>query len=136
VNITALKEKYFDWSMLRWFLVGTVTFVLDYGIFISLYGKNGPINSVVVSNFCSGIISTTFNYVAHYRWTFRSDSKHTQSGIRYIANVSVLWIVGTLLLKGIISLGVTPRLAKLIPIIIVMPFNYFALNHLVFKTRA
>jgi putative flippase GtrA len=133
VNVAALKEKYFDWSMLRWFLVGCITFLLDYGIFISLYGKTGPIKSVVFANFCSGIVSTTFNYIVHYRWTFKSGTKHTQSGIRYLINLVVFWIIGTLALKGIISLGVTPKLAKLIPVVIVTPFSYFVLNYIVFK---
>ena len=121
--------------MLRWFLVGCITFLLDYGIFVSLYGKTGPIKSVVVANFCSGIVATTFNYIAHHRWTFKSDAKHTQSGIRYLINLVVFWIIGTLILKGIISLGVTPKLAKLIPVVIVTPFSYFVLNYLVFKKK-
>ena len=49
-KIKDLKAKYFDWSMIRWVIVGISTTATDYFIFISLYG---PIDSVVIANFVS-----------------------------------------------------------------------------------
>jgi putative flippase GtrA len=68
-KLKVLKDKYFDWSMLRWMLVGFFTTATDYLLFISLYG---PIDSVVIANFISGFIATSINYYTHHRWTLRA----------------------------------------------------------------
>jgi putative flippase GtrA len=132
-KLIALKDKYFDWSMLRWMLVGLFTTATDYLIFISLYG---PINSVVVSNFISGFISTSINYYTHHRWTFKSDQEHAKSGSRYLLNLIFWWVISTLSIKALIVLEIDPKIAKLLPILFIVPVNYFVLNHIVFKKKA
>ena len=127
-----LKEKYFDWSMLRWVIVGIRTTATDYFIFISLYG---PIDSVVIANFISAFVATSLNYYSHHRWTFKSEQDHSKSGVRYFINLIFWWLVSTLLIKGLITIEVDPKIAKLIPILVIAPINYFVLNHLVFKKK-
>ena len=131
-KLTALKEKYFDWSMLRWMIVGFTTTATDYLIFISVYG---PIDSVVISNFISGLVSTSINYYTHHKWTFKSEQDHSKSGTRFLVNLVFWWVVSTLLIKALIVLDLDPKIAKLIPILIIAPINYFVLNHLVFKKK-
>ena len=131
-KLTALKEKYFDWSMLRWMIVGFTTTATDYLIFISVYG---PIDSVVISNFISGLVSTSINYYTHHKWTFKSEQDHAKSGTRFLVNLVFWWVVSTLLIKALIVLDLDPKIAKLIPILIIAPINYFVLNHLVFKKK-
>ena len=132
-KLTALKEKYFDWSMLRWMIVGFTTTATDYLIFISVYG---PIDSVVISNFISGLVSTSINYYTHHKWTFKSEQDHAKSGTRFLVNLVFWWVVSTLLIKALIVLDLDPKIAKLIPILIIAPINYFVLNHLVFKKKS
>ena len=132
-KLKALKDKYFDWSMLRWMLVGLFTTATDYLIFISLYG---PINSVVVTNFISGFVSTSINYYTHHRWTFKSEQDHSKSGSRYLLNLIFWWVVGTLSIKALIVLEIDPKIAKLLPILAIAPINYFVLNHIVFKKKS
>ena len=127
-----LKEKYFDWSMLRWVIVGISTTATDYFIFISLYG---PIDSVVIANFISAIVATSLNYYSHHQWTFKSEQDHSKSGVRYFINLVFWWVISTLLIKGLIEIDVDPKIAKLIPILVIAPINYFVLNHLVFKKK-
>jgi putative flippase GtrA len=127
-----LKEKHFDWSMLRWVIVGISTTATDYFIFISLYG---PIDSVVIANFISAFVATSLNYYSHHRWTFKSEQDHSKSGVRYFINLVFWWVISTLLIKGLIVIEVDPRIAKLIPILVIAPINYFVLNHLVFKKK-
>ena len=127
-----LKEKYFEWSMIRWVIVGTSTTATDYFIFISLYG---PIDSVVIANFISAFVATSLNYYSHHRWTFKSEQDHSKSGIRYFINLVFWWVVGTLIIKALIVLELDPRIAKLIPILVIAPINYFVLNHLVFRKK-
>ncbi len=131
-NLKAIKEKYFDWSMLRWMLVGFLTTATDYLIFISLYG---PIDSVVISNFISGFVATSINYYTHHRWTFKSEQDHSKSGTKYILNLIFWWVVSTLTIKALIVLDIDPKIAKLLPILVIAPINYFVLNHIVFKKK-
>ena len=60
-RITRLKDRYFDYSMLRWVAVGVSTTLVDYLIFINIYG---PVNSVFIANLFSASVSTSINYYA------------------------------------------------------------------------
>jgi hypothetical protein len=44
-------------------------------------------------------------------------------------------VVSTLIIKGLIVINFDPKIAKLIPILVIAPINYFVLNHLVFKKK-
>ena len=132
-KLKVLKDKYFDWSMLRWMLVGFFTTATDYLLFISLYG---PIDSVVIANFISGFVATSINYYTHHRWTFKSEQDHSKSGTRYLLNLIFWWVVSTLAIKALIVLEIDPRIAKLLPILVIAPINYFVLNHIVFKKKS
>ena len=117
-------------SIWRWALVGTTTTIIDYIIFISLYSV---ITSVLVANFCAGLASVSFNYTAHYFWSFKSRSDHTKAGIKYLINLIAFWSISTLLLKTLINAGLDPKIAKLIPIPIIAPLSFLSLRFLVFK---
>ena len=129
-KLKALKDKYFDYSMLRWGLVGISTTAIDYFLFISLYGL---INSVFLANLISAAVATSINYLTHHRWTFKSEQKHSKSGAKYSLNLIFWWLVSTSIIKTLVVVGFDPRLAKLIPLILIVPVNYFVLNNLVFK---
>ena len=131
-RITRLKDKYFDYSMLRWVAVGASTTLIDYLIFITLYG---PINSVFAANLFSASVSTSINYYAHHRWTFRSDQNHSRSGFKFTLNLIFWWLVSTSIIKALIVLDIDPRIAKLVPILIIAPVNYFVLNKIVFRKK-
>lgn len=128
----AFLLRHLDWSMLRWAIVGVTTFIIDYSIFVFLYGR---IDSVFLSNFLAGVLATSFNYLMHHRWTFKSQENHSRSTIKYLLTLLFWWVVGTSILKVLIVSGLDPRLAKFIPVFIVTPFNYFVLNYLVFKRK-
>jgi len=131
-RIKELKDKYFDYSMLRWVLVGVTTTVTDYLIFITLYG---PINSVFVVNLISSAVATSLNYFTHHRWTFKSDQNHSRSGVKYLVNLAFWWLVSTSIIKALIVLSIDPKIAKLVPILLIAPINYFVLNKIVFKKK-
>ena len=128
-----LKDKYFDYSMIRWGLVGLTTTAIDFLLFTTLYYA---INSVFISNLISVAVATSINYAAHHRWTFRSEQNHSKSGIKYLLNLIFWWLVSTSIIKTLVVLNIDPRIAKLIPLILIVPVNYFVLNHLVFKKKA
>ena len=128
-----LKDKYFDYSMIRWGLVGLTTTAIDFLLFTTLYYAT---NSVFISNLISVAMATSINYAAHHRWTFRSEQNHSKSGIKYLLNLIFWWLVSTSIIKTLVVLNIDPRIAKLIPLILIVPVNYFVLNYLVFKKKA
>ena len=131
-RLQVLRDKYFDYSMLRWGAVGLFTSVIDYVLFITLYGT---IKSVFVANLISSSVSTSINYFAHHKWTFRSEQNHTKSGTRYIITLGFWWLVSTSIIKALVVLNIDPKIAKLAPLVIIVPINYFVLNFVVFKRR-
>jgi len=118
--------------MWRWALVGTTTTVIDYLVFISLYSI---IASVLIANFCAGLFSITFNYLAHYFWSFKSQVDHGKSGAKYLINLVTFWSLSTLVLKGLITAGIDPKIAKLIPIPFIAPLSFLSLKFFVFKKK-
>jgi putative flippase GtrA len=131
-RLRSLKDKYFDYSMIRWGLVGITTTLIDYLLFISLYR---PTESVFLANLISATVATSINYLTHHRWTFKSEQSHSRSGFKYILNLIFWWLVSTTVIKLLVDTGVDPRIAKLVPLVLIVPVNYFVLNHLVFKKK-
>ena len=131
-KLKRLKNRYFDYSMLRWALVGASTTVIDFLLFIFLYGQ---INSVYLANLISASVATSINYFTHHRWTFKSDQNHSRSGVKYLVNLAFWWLVSTSIIKALIILSIDPKIAKLVPILLIAPINYFVLNKIIFKKK-
>jgi putative flippase GtrA len=132
-KLKVLKDKYFDYSMIRWGAVGFFTTAIDYLLFVNLYG---PINSVFIANLISTSVATAINYFTHHRWTFKSDQNHSNSGAKYLLNLTFWWLVSTSIIKALVVLNIDPKIAKLIPLIVIVPVNYFVLNYVVFKKKS
>ena len=131
-KLMKLKDKYFDRAMLRWAVVGITTTAIDYTIFIMLYEAS---NSVFGSNLVAAAAATTFNYLTHHRWTFKSNQQHAISGVKYLLNLIFWWIVSSSIIKMMVALGVDVKIAKLAPLIFIVPVNYFVLNRVLFKKK-
>jgi putative flippase GtrA len=127
-KLITLFKKY--GSLWRWALVGITTTVIDYVIFVSIYSV---ITSVLIANFFAGLVSISFNYSAHYFWSFKSQTDHTKAGLKYLINLIAFWSISTLLLKILITSGLDPKIAKLIPILIIAPVSFISLRFFVFK---
>lgn len=123
-------KKYLNWSMARWFMVGCATFLIDYVIFLSLYPYIG---SVAITNLISGGVSTSFNYWAHHRWTFKSDAEHKCATPRYAGAMIFAYLLNTFATKTLLILGVHVAWAKFLAAAIQAPTTYYILNFLVFK---
>jgi len=132
-TLKSLKDKYFDYSMIRWGAVGLLTNVIDYFLFVNLYG---PINSVFLANLISASVATSINYFTHHRWTFKSNQNYSNSGAKYLINLTFWWLVSTSIIKVLVVLNIDPKIAKLMPLIVIVPINYFILNYVVFKKKS
>ena len=126
-------NRIFDFSMLRWGIVGVLTNLIDYMLFINLYGM---VKSVLLANLISTSVATSINYITHHRWTFKSDQNHSKSAIKYLLNSTFWWLVSTSIIKALIVIDIDPKIAKLVPFILIVPLNYFVLNYLVFKKKS
>jgi putative flippase GtrA len=131
-KLKVFKDKYFNYSMIRWGMVGLLTTAVDYLLFVNLYG---PINSVFIANLISTTVATSINYYTHHRWTFKSEQTHSRSGVKYLLNLTFWWLVSTSIIKALVVLDIDPKIAKLVPLIVIVPVNYFILNHIVFKKK-
>ena len=119
-------------SIFRWGLVGTSTTAIDYLIFILTYSK---FTSVIVANFCAGVFSISLNYFSHYSWTFKSTAIHSKSGTKFLINLITFWSISTFLLKLLISSGIDPKIAKIIPIFAIAPLSFLSLKFIVFRKK-
>ena len=128
-----LIDKYFDPAMLRWAAVGITTTTIDYLLFITLFG---PIDSVFIANLFAAVIATSFNYLTHHRWTFKSNQQHSRSGVKYLMNLIFWWLISSSIIKTLVEAGLDPRVAKLVPFVFIVPVNYFVLNKIVFKKKS
>ena len=130
--IENLLGKYFDPVMLRWAAVGITTTSIDYMLFITLFG---PIDSVFIANLIASVVATSFNYLTHHRWTFKSNQQHSRSGVKYLLNLIFWWLISSSIIKTLVEAGVDPRVDKLVPFIFIVTVNYFVLNKIVFKKK-
>ena len=127
-----LYLKNSKYSIFRWASVGVFTNLVDYLIFISLYSH---LNSVFFANLISASVATSINYFSHHMWTFKSDQNHSKSGAKYLLNLIFWWVISTSIIKVLVVLNIDPKVAKLVPLILIIPINYFVLNYLVFKKK-
>ena len=117
-------------ALVRWFFVGAVTFVIDYTLFLKVFEVT---NLVAFSNAISAVFSLSFNFSAHYYWTFSSSVSKLKSSLRYVLNSFGVWLVATSILKLLIVLGVQPEIAKFLPTILLMPLTFFTLKKFVYQ---
>lgn len=127
-----LKERFLDYSVIRWGSVGVTTFVIDYLIFIFLFEV---IESVFLANLISASVATIINYYAHHSWTFKSDQQHSSSSLKYLLNLFFWWFVSTSIIQALVVSNIDPKIAKLAPLVLIIPINYFVLNKMVFKKK-
>ena len=124
--------RYFNKSWGRWVVIGVTTFSIDYILFLSLYKAT---NSVVISNFFSASLATLLNYILNYNWSFHSEKIKVKSSIKYFLNLIFWWVISTTIISILIKYKVNPEVAKVAPMIFIVPVNYFILKLFVFKNN-
>lgn len=124
--------RYFNKSWGRWVVIGVTTFSIDFILFLSLYKTT---NSVVISNFFSASLATLLNYILNYNWSFHSEKIKVKSSIKYFLNLIFWWVISTTIISILIKYKVNPEVAKVAPMIFIVPVNYFILKLFVFKNN-
>lgn len=86
-------------QLVRFLFVGTITTALYFGVLlVAVEIAHVP---VIIASSIACIIAILFNYVCHYRWTFRSTAPHRRVLTRY-----ALMNVGSFVLNaGVMAFG-------------------------------
>lgn len=114
----------------RWGTIGLITAALDVGLFTALYAVVG---SVLISNAVVMPITTTFNYLSHHKWSFRSDAQHTTSTIRYAVALVIGYVLNSsLVYVALYWIGLTPSLSKIAAIVVQAPISFLLMNFWIF----
>ena len=132
LKIVKVKPNFRE--LARWFLTGLLSFAIDYSIFLQLYKEDVLWGSVALINALSFSVASGFNYFAHYKWTFKASIKANIAFARYCLNLLILWIIGTVILKTALYLGLTPDVAKILPIFFTVPISFLSLKYFVFQS--
>ena len=119
-------------SATRWFIVGSVTFLIDTGLFLLAFSLT---NIVIASNLFSGVIATLFNYLSHYHWSFASNREHKQSTLIYLAFFFIFLFLGTTLVATFVNSGFEPAFAKVGSALLTAPMSFFIMKFITFKGR-
>ncbi len=123
-------QKFAEPTFVRWFIVGVTSLVIDIcGFALGLEISE----SVFGANFVAAILSTSFNYLAHYFWTFNSKGRQSRTILRYYLNILFLWIGSSLLIKLLILNSFEPLVAKVLSLILILPLNFLTLKFFVYK---
>lgn len=124
-----LPEK-LNRSSVRWFIVGSTTFVIDTTIFVAAFHLT---HLGIFANLISGTVSTTFNYLAHYKWSFVSDRSHRQSTVFYLIAFFGFLGSGTFLLDLLIDSGLSAFFAKVITTAFIAPISFLIMKFVTFR---
>jgi len=128
-KITAL----YRYSVIRWFVVGCTTFVIDITLFVGLYYTT---HLSIWSNVLSGLCATLFNYSAHYRWSFESNQKHFKSSLYYLITFFTFLALTTYSIKILISLDIHPSVAKICTALLAAPFSFAIMKFVTFRRNS
>lgn len=131
-------------ELIRFCLVGGVSFVVDFGCLIAfqeLVFKNMP-NGVLISAALSFVISLVIHYFLASMWVFRghgiTNSKaHATAGLLFvITNVVGLGVNELAMWIGVTLLAFHYIFVKLVATAVVMAWNYTCQKFFIFKERS
>lgn len=123
-----INLKYLDFF--KWIIVAGLTSIIDILVFYFLIHNN---LSLVFSNLISFLISTQFNFLAHYFWTFKNRSKSNKTLFVYFFSLSISWALNTFLLFLISKIFILP-IAKIIANLVMVPVNFLLMSKFTFKS--
>jgi putative flippase GtrA len=120
----------------RFILIGGVSFLLNYAVYCLFSRVLWPMGNRTIENFFAVVITSVLNYLAHRRWTFRSQGAHRTQAVRYIgvafsaiALQSLLFWIGYRLLHA-------HDLIVIFVVAFIIPFyTYLAHKLFTFKVR-
>ena len=126
-HFNTLKDSFRIYKeIFKFSLSSLCSFLIDYFLFIifSLF-----IN-LTISNILARIISATFNYNFNKKIVFRKNGE--KSAIKYILLAITILIFNTLILNGLVYIGLNKVIAKILTEILLFSISYFIQKKIIF----
>lgn len=117
-------------EILKFSASSLLSFGVDYGAFCLLSALTG---SPTFANILARIVSGTVNFNLNRKVVFKTRSNVVMAAIKYIALAVFILICNTLVLKGLISFGLSVYIAKIITEVVLFIFNYLVQHSLIFR---
>lgn len=115
-----------------------VSFLVDYGLFCLFYRLTEVLwqaPAVVLANVCARLISAAVNYCLNRRVVFHSNASVAASAGKYAVLALGILIANTLVLKGLVTLGLASWLAKLLTEVLLFGISFYVQHRFVFRTK-
>lgn len=122
--------------VLKFLVAGGTAAIVEYGIFllgITLFGKTDF--SEIVAHIVGFSLGFIISFTANKFWVFQHDGKTSTQLVKYIALALINLLLSTLLLQGLIWLGLHPLVAKFLVMGSVAVWNYLLLQKLIFPDQ-
>ncbi|MEI6499362.1 MAG: GtrA family protein [bacterium] len=132
-----IVKTVFEREIIRYGFVGLISTILDFAFLNITYILLGNIDNHLWLATASGFLIGTINgYIMNSRWTFQYETKGTEA--KKFTKFAIIGLVGFALTELIVLglahlLDVDKNIAKLIAVVIVFFWNYFANKHWTFK---
>ncbi|MFD0757674.1 GtrA family protein [Arthrobacter ulcerisalmonis] len=117
--------------MIRFLLVGGLSFALDLGLLVILHEVVGV--DLAIATPIAFVTSLVFNFLLQRLFTFRSDSHGATSAAKYLALVVFNILVTEVLVTGFHAVGWSYIVGKATATIITTVWNYFLYKKWIFK---
>jgi putative flippase GtrA len=118
-------------AVVRFLLVGGLSFALDLGILALLHEVFGV--ALWLATPMAFIVSLVFNFVLQRMFTFRATNKGSVSAIKYILLVVLNIAVSDLVVTGFDALGWSYIIGKTTATLLTTVWNYFLYRHWIFQ---
>jgi putative flippase GtrA len=115
----------------RYFLVGTITFIFDYALFLLLYGLFA---NIVLAENAKIPFTVTLNYSLHRNFTFKSNEHFKEEIPRFIGGLVVSIIAGNIYLLTLDQLVNDAITAKTLQSVTFPLFTYTLQKKFVFHS--
>lgn len=133
-NITALVRRVWARSAIRYLVVGGVAFAFDVGLLFVLHEVLGI--PLTISTPIAFLTSFCVTYLLQRIFTFRLEGRVASSAVKY----TLLVIANTFAVTGIVAaidaVGGSWLVGKVLAVVAMTVWNYFAYRYWVFAPRA
>lgn len=117
--------------VIRFLLVGGLSFALDLGLLALMYEVFGV--PLWIATPIAFVISLVFNFLLQRLFTFQATNKGSVSAVKYLLLVIVNIAVSDLIVTGFDALGWSYIVGKTSATILTTAWNYFLYRHWIFQ---
>lgn len=117
-------------AIVRFLLVGGLSFALDLGLLVLLHEVFGV--ALWVATPIAFVVSLVFNFLLQRMFTFRATNKGSISAVKYMLLVILNITVSDLVVTGFDALGWSYIIGKTTATILTTVWNYFLYRHWIF----